>query len=479
MINLALERVKIEDHKRRSEFETLRSEIESLQTAYAAKQRQLASRTFYHFGRLPIEIASAIFCDVVEVDYTQVVGLSHVCRDWRRVVIEMPALWSHLSLSSRNPGAKAKLWKQRSRGKISSFTLHGGRAEPIWALDLLNDVPFDHLRSLCLTDVDWFQFRKRLPLLTNDAISSLESFHIDGVSWVPSIDWLFELPSLQLRSLTILNTDIDCRGISNTCTDLTTLCYQGRFNQAYRTDLLALLHRNPKLEKLHLNMAIKSTTIIQPERERRIPLPESFCILPNLLELSLEGSELMPETLTSVMMPSKLQVVRFTKCTGALDDALRHILALRISPHLQELVIDRCIINDPSNLIKLLHGATSLRVLRLTSLYNIKGVLDALSEATPDSTGAPHILLPSLLQLDLSHCPEVRDGPLIRVVKFRIPPQQDLAEEAPSSYRQPPQLTSLALHTCDISPDVIQWLRKQVPHVDYMYATKKQASWKR
>ena len=480
MIGLALERVKPGDTKRRLELETLRSDIESLQASHAEKQRLRASETFNHFGRLPVEIASMIFCNVVEFDHTQVISLSHVCRDWRRVVVEMPALWSHLFLSHRKPVAKAKLWRERSKGKIKVLTVGGTHTETVWALEALADISFDHLLSLRLIEVDWRNFRGRLPAITNDVIRGLESFHIEHAVWLTGSEWYYELSDLQLRNLAVINSDLNWRSLSDHCTGLTTFCYQGWFNRNYRADLLALLHRNSKLEKLHLNMSIRSTMTFSLDQERRIPLPDSFSILPNLRELSLEGSELTLEALTSVMVPSKLQVLKIAKCRSPLDHALESLITLGIPQHLQELVIDRCTIEDPQNLVQLLHDARHLEVLRLTGLNNIRSVIDALSE--PKSTSAARIPLPKLIRLDLSHCPEVRDGALIRIVKLRMPSQQDTADVSVpgiTSSQQPLQLVSLVVHACDISPDVIQWLRKQVQHVSFVYATKKQARWKR
>ena len=490
MINLALERVAGGEQKRRVELETLRSEIESDQAIYLERQRRQASKTFYHFGRLPIELASVIFSDVVDSNPAQVVGLSHVCRDWRRVVLEMPSLWSYLALSGRNPVAKAKTWKGRSCGRLKSLSISGENPRAMYALETLADTPFHRLHSLSLTSVDWGKFRQTLPLLSNDIIRQLETIKVDQATWTPDVDWFFELPDLQVRNLSLVTTDLNWRSLSDNCEHLVTFSYRGWFHQEYLPDLFALLHHNAKLEKLHLNMAIKGPTMFSPEQERRKPLPETFSVLPNLVELSLEGPELVPESLIAVMVPSRLQVLHLTKCPGPLDEALIHLLTREQPPHLQELVIDRCVIRDAHILAQILSDAPSLKVLRLMHLYNIKPVLDALSEPAKDSTGLPQVSLPQLERLDLSYCPEIRDGPIMRIVKLRIPPSPQLQEGqqpvteaqvdgAASPSVQPCQLASLTLHGCDISGDVLPWLRKHVSRVDYKYATKKQANWKR
>lgn len=490
MIALALERVASREKNRRVELETLRSEIEADQAIYLERQRRHASKTFYHFGRLPIELASVIFFDVVNSTPAQVIGLSHVCRDWRRVVLEMPSLWFHLTLSSRNPGAKARAWKERSGGRLKSLSLHGENPRAMYALEVLNDIAFHHLRSLSLTSVNWRTFRKTLPLLSNDIIRQLETIQVNQTTWMPGVERFFELPDLQIRNLSLVTTDLNWRSLSDNCEHLSTFSYHGWFHQEYLLDLFALLHHNAQLERLHLNMTMNGlTTVFSPGQERRKPLPEIFSILPNLVELSLEGPGLIPESLIAIMVPSQLQVLHLTKCLGPLDEALIHLLTCEQPPHLRELVIDRCVIRDAQILVQVLNDAPSLKVLRLMRLYNIKPVLDALGEPVKDSsTAIPRVLLPHLEKLDLSYCPEVRDGPVMRVVKLRIPPQtqewdQSIVETqndntVPPSV-QPSQLASLALHGCEISGEVLPWLRKHVPKVEYKYATKKQANWKR
>ena len=107
MVDMALERVKPEDEKRVAEFTALKEQIVQARDAELARRRRKASEEYYHFGKLPLELATAIFASVLEDDPAFVVVLAGVCRPWRDAVLAVPTFWRTLVLSTKEPALVA------------------------------------------------------------------------------------------------------------------------------------------------------------------------------------------------------------------------------------------------------------------------------------------------------------------------------------------------------------------------------------
>lgn len=484
MIDLALERVNTKDAKRRAELQSLRSDIQSAQTAFAEKQRRHASRTFYHFGKLPIEIAFTIFSNVVEADHAQVVVLGQVCRDWRRVVIETPSLWTHLTLSTKHPVAKATLWNLRNHGRLKTLCIRAGETKRLWALDALAGANLESLRTLSLEYLDFQAFRQHLPSFTDEAIARLTSLELLEVSAWQDLCASFRPQGLQLRNLVARDTPVHWADLADNSGHLVTLSYNGWFDRAHMPDFIWLLHRNPGLQKLDFFAAHTTTTrhipILWDPRPR--DLPERLS-LPSLTELALGGPWLPTTFITGALGSARPRILHLSRCAGVLDLGLQRLVETGSASQLEELVIDRCMVSAPEILVECLRAAKSLVTLRLTSTTDVGAVLEALAER--DSTG--EISCPKLSTVDFSQSFDVRDGALIRLVKLRCPPLPDTpaddstrpVEVAPSS-EEVSRITSLTVDGCQtVSPDILPWLRKNVAHVSCKYATKKQANWKR
>ncbi|GJE85796.1 tetratricopeptide repeat protein [Phanerochaete sordida] len=480
MLDLALERVKPEDNKRRTELTTLRSDVEIAQAAHAKLQRQRASKTFYHFGRLPVEIAHTIFSIVVEEDHSQVVILGQVCQDWRRVVVNTPNLWTFLTLSAVNPTVKAALWKTRSKGKLKALCIRSGDAKTVWALHMLESVPLDLIRTLSLNEMDFAVFRRQLPLLSLEVVSKLEKLELHHCPSTMDVDWLHDPPILQLRTLSVKGLTLRWGELAARCTQLTTLHYQGCYHGVYLHDLATFLERNSNLETIEF---FASDIPLRPEHSATSMVHKTssaeIC-LHALAKLTLSGP-FMNSLLYKLVCPS-LQSLRISRLVGAVDAALDRVLQISPPAALEELIIDRISLLDPATLVRFLRSATSLRVLHLLGMANVDVILEALAGSRGDG-----ILCPRLVDLNVSHCPDVRDGPLIRLVKARLPresspstPEAAQAEGQPRPAAQPAQLTSLVLDGClQVTGDILPWLRQNVAHVSCQFATKKQASWKR
>ncbi len=146
MAEMALQHMNPSDVKRRSELEALRQSIE-VELAHRTKRQLEETKPRDCFGKLPVEIAVAVYRLLVAEDHACVITLSHICQGWRRVVVSTPSLWHTLSLSHKKPTAKAKLWKVRSQGKFTTLCLRNA-SEALRALEVLHDLPLEPLRSL-------------------------------------------------------------------------------------------------------------------------------------------------------------------------------------------------------------------------------------------------------------------------------------------------------------------------------------------
>lgn len=486
MIELALERVKPEDIKRRTELAALRSDIETAQAAYARQQKQRASRTFYHFGRLPVEIAHTIFSLVVSEDHAQVVVLGQVCRDWRRVVVNTPSLWTFLTLSTVNPTVKAALWRTRSKGKLTALCIRSGDAKTMWALHMLELTPLEHLRTLSLTEVDFAALRGQLPLLSHEVIGRLEKLELYDP--LPSLDchWLFQPPTLALRTLSVRGVPVPWGELAERCERLAALSYHGCFHSVYFNDLTSFFQRNSGLSTVTF---FAHEDVMLSRKYRPLvtsPVNDSSpdrVVLPALSQLALGGPFLGLNFFCKLECPN-LRSLHISKWTGTMDSALDHIRHTSAAVHLEELIIDRCSLSDPAVLVRLLEDTKELKTLHLLSIAKAGEILEALADTRADG-----VLCPKLADLNVSHCPDVRDGPLIRLVKARLPPAllqstHDAVSTDDKSQdtlpTQPSQLKSLVLDGCQaVTGEILPWLRKHVAQVRCQFATKKQASWKR
>ncbi|RXW24425.1 hypothetical protein EST38_g1422 [Candolleomyces aberdarensis] len=114
VVNVALQKFKDDDSKRRQDFITLKNDI-------AVAQDEYVRRTTNQWTHLPVELFNAIALTLVEEKPSQVIPLSLVCKDWRSVVGNNPRLWGTLVLGRFRPHIKAKHWIERSQGNIHTL----------------------------------------------------------------------------------------------------------------------------------------------------------------------------------------------------------------------------------------------------------------------------------------------------------------------------------------------------------------------
>ncbi|KAI0697265.1 hypothetical protein BC835DRAFT_1413788 [Cytidiella melzeri] len=474
MVDHAIQRLKSNEGKRR-EFETLRMAIVGDLARKAEEERQLAKKTFQHFGSLPIEIAATIFHLLHEDDHAAVVVLAQICQGWRRIVTSTPALWRTLSLSDKKPVEKAKLWKLRSRGILKELHLRGGK-EVLWALEILNDISLYSLRCLTVTACNWKDITSALPQLTPSIMSNLETVELGEQD---THRWFHNTSKLRLRRLIANATPVDWTNLAECSGQITELSHAAISEQDV-PDLLRLLHRNANLQALELWFVSRLRRRDEPER----PLPEE---LPSQIELSwlttlsLVGyiNASAGQILPRLVLPN-LRSLKLERSGNTLDRSLRRLLESKSVSRLESLVINTGHILDQEMLVQLLNAATELNAIHLRWISGLDAVIEALAgvdSATRETNGAG-LICPKLTSVDFSRCPDVRDGPIVRLVKARSRSSVLALPEDQSPTIA--KLESLAIDGCEkIDPSILPWLRQQVPHVSCKYATKKQAHWKR
>lgn len=199
-------------------------------------------------------------------------------------------------------------------------------------------------------------------------------------------------------------------------------------------------------------------------------------------------------TILSKLSLPRLLSLRLSRLTGNLDGVLQHLLSITTIAHLEEMIIDRCPIGNVGLVAKVLCVATGLRSVQMTYVANGGEVLEALARPPPpndapedsdsSNTTDPGVLCPQLTSVDFSHCPDVSDGPLVRLIKARNVTTSAVAagdaEDSSSAGPKIAQLRSVVIDGCDkVDASILLWMRNLVPHVSCLYATKKLAGWRR
>jgi hypothetical protein len=197
----------------------------------------------------------------------------------------------------------------------------------------------------------------------------------------------------------------------------------------------------------------------------------------------------------SISMPS-LRILRLVCVYGGADLILQSLLD-QGPVVLTELSLHSSNITT-SKLISLLEATSSLETLELTHVDDhANAVVEALANCSPprDSTinttvdkPTPHmtVICPSLKHITLSGCSDLTSGPIMRLIKSRLPrdvPDPQLNLESTTTDNTVPaiaQIETLVIDECpDIEPEILPWLRSKVGSVSCVYVTRKAAWWKR
>lgn len=490
MLDLALERVASEDSHRRVELLAFRDEIVAAHAAAEKRDQERKARLVCHFGMLPVELATEIFALALANHPAHVVLLAGVCRTWRHTIISTPSLWSTVVLSSRNGLKKIRTWKERSRNRFVEISI---LTRDDLVLKELQDIVWSKLRRLILRGIVPETRVLLSSIVPATIFSHLDVLDAEADGLMRPFPWLNGDSQSSLSTLTLSDISLDWEGLSNACHDLQSLTLHyiiHKFPPLHR--LRSLLHSNPKLSKLDLYSA-NISSVYSSENGEDIPaerrLPE-LLRLPSLLELRVKHQVAVPAFLTSFTAPF-LEKLYLEMSYGSIDYYLDYLHAMGSTATLKELRLQHCALTA-ANMIAFLEHANALEFLELSHLGGNQAnlILEELATRGRSAPSSPDHgpsqrppLCPSLQYVNLSHCPDIKSGPLVRLVKNRLPLDGGVQQESQESTEHPPTvtpITTLVVDGCNgVDPEILPWLRSKVPTIRCVYLTKKQANWKR
>ncbi|KAJ7175942.1 hypothetical protein C8R46DRAFT_1214386 [Mycena filopes] len=440
MADMALARLEPGDSVRREKLGELKEDVS-----------QSRRQKIYHFGKLPVEIITAIFEMVAASDWTRVLTLWAVSKHWHSIALNTPNLWSTLVLTRRHPMRHAQKWIERSKGRIREISL---RSTLSHAPVDLRGLQWNHLR-VCKVEnhdmTDYIGGKSKLHRL-----SALEELQAKDA---PNSNLLISMPDPKLRRLTLDGVRFSWQPLLN-YRNLTSLEVR-RTISPNLTQLMAVLESNQMLEQLILDC---DESAVSPASDLA-PLT-----LPNLHTLLLATIIFAPLFFELVTMP-RLEALRLSRIR-MLD--LSSLLKQR--PPLVLLGLESCMVTQ-ADLLQLLAVTPTLETLEHTRHGATNGVIEALVGASPAGT-TPH-LCPALSHLDISHCPDVKSGPIITLLNSRNPLPADLPAEV---LRQAPaRIKSIKADGCpQIQATALPWIRTRVQTFSCTYLTKQQAAnWRR
>ncbi|KIM71428.1 hypothetical protein PILCRDRAFT_830339 [Piloderma croceum F 1598] len=476
MIELAIGHVKEDDAKRRVELEVLKQQVLDSVGVFEEQRRRHASLTTYHGDKLPVEIFGEIFGLLVASDVTQAIVISHVCRHWRAVAIRTPLLWHTLILAKKDPDRKTKEWIKRSQGRIRELAIRPRfKDSGVLLSTALQGFPWNHLRVCRLDHAASLAINQILRdlSLTHALIDLVELEHLGCVGHETTAVFPYNIPNSHLRSLTIKNQSFNW-GVLSGLTKLVSLVVRNTIITPGGS-LADVLDANPMLEEIALGyMSVRDVNPLSP-------LPK----LHRLTHLDILSTSV--HVFHDIAMPS-LRILRLSRIIKGVDTLLTKILD-RGPVILTELSIQSSLVTF-AKLIPFLRAASSLEVFGLSQIDGqVNAVVEALAN-TPtlsrDSASSPTetIMCPRLAHVKLSACTDLKTGAVMRLVRSRLPAVASELPQDPSTVTKDisavVQIESLIVDMCPlIEPEVLPWLRSKVQTFSCVYATSKDAKWKR
>ncbi|RDB18023.1 F-box/TPR repeat protein pof3 [Hypsizygus marmoreus] len=471
MVNMALDRIGPSNTIRHVELSKLRDEVTVAQRAL--EQAKRASQN--HSVVLPVELLVEVLHMVIQDTPAELVTVLHVCRHWRNVIWHTPSLWRNLVLTHRSPIRKLSLWTERSKGRVLELHVRRSTNNHLdWPPTQLRDFRWDKLRTCTLENWDMIHYVKQLTSAP-PALTDLEELVIGHEEYQTKMEpSLFPtLDNSKLRSLTFLRFEFSWRLASTHVKNLASL-------QVFGNSL------DPEFffPTLKANQTLESFMMYHPS-SRWLPGPiASPLCFPQLTHVEL-GGYWATSVIENMVLPA-VQVLQIHGAGGSLDRAFSRLTE---GPrNLKQLVVGKCSIT-PSILTTFLRKTPSLIDLQLLKLSNVANyVVEALATPVVDAqatsasnpaTEASGMLCPSLMHFNVSDSPDVKTGPLVRLVKSRLHALSSPVTDAEPSIACA-KIMSLAFNGCDqVDADWIPWFRTNVESVSCIYNTKKKAAWKR
>lgn len=467
---MALFRTKTEDAKRRGDLSNLKEMVLKERKQLEEKSR----RNQNHFKKLPVEIFGDICWISVSQDSASLIVLLHICKYWRQAAWHNPRLWGTLTLSSRRPVDKAKLWIARSNGRIRELNARFGLLSDHTFLpsEHLRGIQWEYLRVCRANNWDFHLFLQSLNM--THILANLEEQEITGQHVYGSERREFFEES-NLQRLTLVKTSLSWDVLSLYAKNLRKLSA----HYVLTTESpISIFQNNPRLE-----------TLIIVKNDILASFPD--VALSELKHLELH-SEFGSAQLLSIPMP-KLELLHISRCPQSLDLPLTKMT--QSGPlHLTDVSLSYCKAS-PSTLIELLLAAPALRSLELSRFTALADVLEALaSSGTPSpsnfsKTALEVPLCPLLINIKVTHCADVTTGPLMRLIKCRLPKvdeEKDTDDDISqaSSSKVPvgsvARIQSMTVDGCPrVEAECIPWFRTHVQQFSCVYLTKSLASYRR
>ncbi|KAF9651431.1 hypothetical protein BDM02DRAFT_3163013 [Thelephora ganbajun] len=447
MVDYALERVKAGDTVRKETLMSLKQEI----IDFVAAVKRYISLTSYHFGNLPVEITHEVFSLLVDSDHASVLTVASVCNTWRSVALASPSFWATLVLTKKRPVKKAKLWIQRSGGRILDLRfLEGCLSDP----KLYQS--FQGIRWETLLTLDTQVNIVDIVSSVGRNFSQLDQLRITHPGSAGTL--LSLLDSVQTRNLEIRGINLHFHGVGRILNDCHTLSFHAASSRCRISDVIRTILENQNLTTLSMSLIGCLVVDITPSQAIETTLE-----LPKLRQLDLRSSGSLLRLLCNASMPSLVSLSLSEFMT--IGDQLADFLARYPTTSLTDLAVSRCAAPH-SQITSLLRASPHLRTVTFEGISDINEVVEFLAATQPGVADGPPC--PSLEKLDLTSCATLRSGPIVRLVKERVV-NEDVVT-----------IGTLFVNYCPlIEPEVRDWLSRNVPSFSCVYTRKKDARWKR
>ncbi|KAJ3514143.1 hypothetical protein NLJ89_g2554 [Agrocybe chaxingu] len=413
---------------------------------------------------------------LVEEDQRALIPLLHVRKHWRSVLESMPSLWSTLVLTQRRPKQKAKLWIQITGGRIRELVVRGGAFHsPKWPGDSLQGLQWEHLRTCRIHQWDIMAYLQSIG--QPSFFATLDAFELDDVINGRQHKWMelfsqSDKEELPLQYLSLQGLLLSYSQLHARVSKLKTLHLRD-----CTLPSVPLLQANPLLEELVLDnvnpvysgdatLELKHLTLL--DLSKGVPWVMGKAEMPELRTLRLSANHLQ-DTYESV--PRRLVQANYSRLT--------------------ELVVRTCPSIDINILISLVNLSANLLTLEVSNIVDdVTPIVEALSFRLPPSsnpegvkfdstppTPLPPIVCPLLTHINFSRSPKLQTGPLVRLVKSRLPQVDSPSASQETSASESNNVARLLSLTIDECPEVdakwLPWFREKVPHVSCIYMPKK------
>ena len=411
-----------------------------------------------YISKFPTELLTEIFTLVTRQDPTALaLVIIRVCRRWRQVALNCPALWDTLVLSAsesrHEPRKRAKVWLLRSKGEIRDLRVYENAVmHDDWRKKLeeeLKSLKWCTLRALTIQMWDIVGYLKSIS--SQEILDTLEKLTIvdDPSTTISRWD--------NLLSATRQVTDMHLNGVrfnplAIASRILRRLVIEG-CNYGHH-HAFEFFEQQPFLETL----IVSQTISIRPWLYTK-PLHLNYLT-------HVDVSKCFMMSLENLFMPN-LRVLRLFQSGTLSPPDLRHLAGMRLS-NFEELSLIQ-VAYDPKALIEFLETVPTLKRLELVAVRGFATeVIEALAEPmrSGDSTSQANLPCPRLEYLNVSDTPDIKSATLVRLVKSRF---VDVQEDHTVT-----RIQSLKMDGCPrIEPDILPWFRQHVPVVSCIYLSKK------